>query len=214
MTACLRRPYPHKSIDLCPLRVYYSTFAFVTVIARRGTADYLGDLVMTFQIGEKVVYPNQGVGTIENIRAWALGSQFEKCYLLRMVYGSVTVTVPFSKVANIGLRPITKSTEIGRVLSYLASGACMSSSDWKVRFKTNSDKMLSGSLLRAAEVFKSLLELQKEKLLSFREKNMLERSRHMLVTEISIARDIGEAEALALLQRHLGKAGFSLPSII
>ncbi len=75
---------------------------------------------MTFQIGEKVVYPNQGVGTIENIRAWTLGSQFEKCYLLRMVYGSITVTVPFSKVANIGLRPIAKNTQICRILSYLA----------------------------------------------------------------------------------------------
>jgi CarD family transcriptional regulator len=172
---------------------------------------------MTFQIGEKVVYPNQGVGTIENIRAWALGSQFEKCYLLRMVYGSVTVTVPFSKVANIGLRPITKNTEISRVLSYLATGTCFASSDWKIRFKANSEKMLSGSLLRAAEVFKSLLEqqkLQKDKLLSFREKKMLDRSRHMLVTEISIARGIAEPEAVALLQKYLDKAGLTLPPVL
>ena len=171
---------------------------------------------MTFQIGEKVVYPNQGVGTIENIRAWALGNQFEKCYLLRMIYGSVTVTVPFSKVAHIGLRPITKNTEISRVLAYLATGSCQFSSDWKTRFKANSEKMLSGRLLRAAEVLKSLLELQrlqKDKLLSFREKNMMERSRHMLVTEISTARGIGEPEAVALLQKYLGKAGLTLPPV-
>lgn len=169
---------------------------------------------MTFQIGEKVVYPNQGVGTIENIRAWALGSQFEKCYLLRMVYSSVTVTVPFSKVAYIGLRPLTKSTEISRVLAYLATGGCISSSDWKIRFKTNSEKMLSGNLLHAAEVLKNLLELQREKLLSFREKKMLDRSRHMLVTEISIARRIPEEEAVALLQRYLDKAGLTLPPVM
>jgi CarD family transcriptional regulator len=169
---------------------------------------------MTFQIGEKVVYPNQGVGTIENIRAWALGSQFEKCYLLRMVYGSVTVTVPFSKVAHIGLRHLTKNNEISRVLGYLAGGKCMSASDWKVRFKANSEKMLSGDLLRAAEVLKSLLELQEEKLLSFREKKMLDRSRHMLVTEISIARGIREPEAIVLLQRYLDKAGLTLPAEI
>jgi CarD family transcriptional regulator len=169
---------------------------------------------MTFQIGEKVVYPNQGVGTVENIRAWALGNQFEKCFLLRMVYGSVTVTVPFSKVANIGLRPITKNTEISRVLSYLATGACISSSDWKVRFKANSEKMLGGSLLHAAEVFKNLLELQKDKLLSFREKKMMDRARHMLVTEISIARAIREPEALVLLQRYLDKAGLTLPPVL
>jgi CarD family transcriptional regulator len=169
---------------------------------------------MTFQIGEKVVYPNQGVGTIENIRAWALGSQFEKCYLLRMVYGSITVTVPFSKVANIGLRPIAKNTQICRILAYLAGGHCYSSSDWKVRFKVNSEKMLSGSLLQAAEVLKSLLELQKDKLLSFREKKMLDRARHMLVAEISIARRIGEADVTALLQKHLDKAELTLPPVL
>jgi CarD family transcriptional regulator len=168
---------------------------------------------MTFQIGEKVVYPNQGVGTIENIRAWTLGNQFENCYLLRMVYGSMTVTVPFSKVANIGLRPVTKSGEICRILSYLANGHCYSSSDWKVRFKINSEKMLTGSLLHAAEVLKALLELQKDKPLSFREKKMLDRSRHMLVAEIGIVRHIGDDEATALLQKHLSKAGLTLPAL-
>src|ERR1017187_2705937 len=173
---------------------------------------------MTFQIGEKVVYPNQGVGTIENIRAWALGSQFEKCYLLRMVYGSVTVTVPFSKVANIGLRPITKNTEISRVLSYLATGTCLSSSDWKIRFKANSEKMLGGSLLRAAEVFKTLLELQrlqKDKLLSFfEEKMLLNPARRMPVTECQTAAGTREPEAVALLQRYLDKAGLTLPPVL
>ncbi|MGH9620082.1 MAG: CarD family transcriptional regulator, partial [Bryobacteraceae bacterium] len=32
---------------------------------------------MTFQIGEKVVYPNQGVGTIENISSRCFGAQAE-----------------------------------------------------------------------------------------------------------------------------------------
>jgi CarD family transcriptional regulator len=132
-----------------------------------------------------------------------------------MVYGtSVTVTVPFSKVAHIGLRPITKNTEIGRVLSYLATGNCYCSSDWKCRFKANSGKMLSGSLLQAAEVLKGLLELQREKPLSFREKKMLDRSRHMLVTEISIARRIREPESADLLQSYLEKAGLNLPAIL
>jgi len=169
---------------------------------------------MTFQIGEKVVYPNQGVGTIENIRGWSFGNHFEQCYLLRLVYGSITVTVPFSKVANIGLRPITKNNEICRILTYLATGICRFSTDWKVRFKANSEKMNSGSLLQVAEVLKTLLVLQKDKPLSFREKKMLDRSRHMLVTELSIARRIGEGEAIILLQKHLGKAALSLPAVL
>ena len=128
---------------------------------------------MTFVIGEKVVYPNQGVGTIENISSRAFGAQFEKFYLLRLLYSSMTVMVPFSNVTNIGLRKITKTNEVSRVLGFLASGSCDCPSDWKCRFKENTDKMQSGSLLQVAEVLKGLLILQHEKPLSFREKTML-----------------------------------------
>ena len=103
---------------------------------------------MTFQIGDKVVYPNQGVGTIENISTRSFGSAFERFYLLRFGCNSMTVLVPFSNAANIGLRRVTKDREIARVLSYLSNGACICSSDWKVRFKENTVKMQSGDLLR------------------------------------------------------------------
>ena len=110
---------------------------------------------MTFVIGEKVVYPNQGIGTIENISSRAFGSQFEKFYLLRLLYSSMTVMVPFSNVNNIGLRKITKTNEVSRVLAFLANGECDCPSDWKCRFKENTDKMQTGSLLQVAEVLKS-----------------------------------------------------------
>jgi CarD family transcriptional regulator len=166
---------------------------------------------MTFQIGDKVVYPNQGVGTIENISTRSFGSAFEKFYLLRFGCNSMTVLVPFSNAANIGLRRVTKDREISRVLCFLANGACAIPPDWKVRFKLNSEKMQSGDLLKAAEVFKTLLQLHVDKPLSFREKKMLDRARHMLLSEISISRDVPEPIAVTLLQRALTKAGLTLP---
>jgi CarD family transcriptional regulator len=166
---------------------------------------------MTFQIGDKVVYPNQGVGTIENISTRSFGTALEKFYLLRFAC-SMTVLVPLSNAANIGLRRITKDREISRILSYLATGWCSINSDWKVRFKENSEKMQSGDLLKAAEVFKSLVQLHIDKPLSFREKKMLDRARHMLISEISIARNVPEIHAVALMQRALGKSGMSLPA--
>jgi len=169
---------------------------------------------MTFEIGEKVVYPNQGVGTIENISSRAFGTQFEKFYLLRLIYTSMTVMVPFSNVTNIGLRKITRNAEIARVLTFLATGSCHFFSDWKCRFKQNADRMQNGDLLEIAEVLKGLLLLQIEKPLSFREKKMLDRARHMLVSEISIARRIPEDEAVASLQKALGKASLTLPPVL
>jgi CarD family transcriptional regulator len=169
---------------------------------------------MTFQIGEKVVYPNQGVGTVENISVRSFGTQFEKFYLLRFVYSSMTVMVPFSNVENIGLRKISKTNEIARILSFLGGGVCACNTDWKNRFKENTEKMQSGSLFQVAEVLKGLLILQAEKPLSFREKKMLDRARHMLVTEISIARGISDEDAVGVLQRALTKAKLSMPPVL
>src|SRR5215469_9974885 len=118
---------------------------------------------MTFAIGDKVVYPNQGVGTIENISSRSFGSAFEKFYLLRLGCNSMTVLVPFSNAANIGLRRVTKNREISRILSFLSNGSCAMTPDWKTRFKENTDKMQSGNLLKVAEVFKALLQLHVDK---------------------------------------------------
>jgi CarD family transcriptional regulator len=166
---------------------------------------------MTFRIGEKVVYPNHGVGTVENISFRSFGSAFEKFYLLRFGCDSMTVLVPFSNAANIGLRRVTKDRQISRVLSYLGGDRVAVNPDWKARFRENTDKMQSGDLLRAAEVFKGLLQISVEKPLSFREKKMLDRSRHMLVSEIGTARNVPEIHAVSMLQRALGKAGLLLP---
>jgi CarD family transcriptional regulator len=169
---------------------------------------------MTFEIGDKVVYPNQGVGTIENISSRSFGAQFEKFYLLRLVYSSMTVMVPFSNVDTIGLRKVTRNAEITRVLAFLSSGSCHFHADWKSRFKENSERMLTGSLLSVAEVLKGLLLLQIEKPLSFREKKMLDRARHMLVTELTMARRIPETESVTVLQKALVKAHLTLPPVL
>jgi CarD family transcriptional regulator len=74
--------------------------------------------------------------------------------------------------------------------------------------------MQSGSLFQVAEVLKSLLLLQLEKPLSFREKKMLDRARHMLVTELSIARRLNESESSGTLDKALRKSSLCLPPVL
>jgi CarD family transcriptional regulator len=170
---------------------------------------------MGFQVGEKVVYPNHGIGTVENISSRSFGAQQERFYLLRLFPNSMTVMVPFSHVGDIGLRKVTKCSEITRVLTYLAvSSASCGAQDWKDRFKENSDKMKGGSLVEIAEVFKALLIIQLAKPLSFREKRMLERARSMLVLETSIAKSVPECEAVALIEKALAKCSLPMPAAL
>jgi CarD family transcriptional regulator len=166
---------------------------------------------MAFQIGEKVVYPNQGIGTIENVSSRTFGNTFERFYLLRLGCGSMTVMVPFSHVGEVGLRKITTTGEWSRVLAFLSSGRCACCRDWKNRFKENSEKMRVGDPLRLAEVLKSLLLLQRQKPLSFREKKMLDQARRMLIVELSISRGMAQDDATGVVQRALAKAALELP---
>ncbi len=166
---------------------------------------------MTFQVGEKVVYPNHGVATIENISSRSFGPRFERFYLLRLNCNNMTVMVPFSHVDEVGLRRVTKNGEVARVLCFLAAGKCRRLQDWKDRYKENCLKMQSGSLLEIAEVFKSLLIVQKDKPLSFREKKMLDRARQMILTELCISKGLGETDAVGLLDGVLVKSGLRMP---
>ncbi len=166
---------------------------------------------MTFQVGEKVVYPNHGVATIENISSRAFAGQFERFYLLKLTFNSLTVMVPFSHVDELRLRKVTRNVEITRVMSFLSEGRCRRFHDWKDRFKENTEKMRDGSLLAVAEVLKTLLILQADKPLSFREKKMLDRARHMLIMELSTTRGMGIKQAEELLEQALSKAQLHLP---
>jgi len=97
--------------------------------------------MMTFAVGEKVVYPNQGVGMIENISTRCFEARPEKFYLLRLFCSSMTVMVPFSNAESIGLRRLSKTTDVTKVLAYLAGPSVENLVDWKLRFKINSDKI-------------------------------------------------------------------------
>jgi len=167
---------------------------------------------LTFSIGDKVVYPNHGVGIIEQISSRTIDNHVEKFYLLKIKASSLKVMVPFHNVETVGLRRVVRNGEVQKIIEFLSDGKCENAADWKDRFKDNSDKMRTGSLLDVAIVLKGLLLLGQTKSLSFREKKMLDRARHMLVSEISIARNIPEIHAVGLMQRALAKAGLLLPA--
>jgi len=164
-----------------------------------------------FHIGDKVVYPNHGVGTIEQISSRTIGATVEKFYLLKIKASSLKVMVPFHNVNTVGLRRVVRNGEVQRVLDFLTQGECANSADWKDRFKENSDKMRTGSLLEVAAVLKSLLLLAQSKPLSLREKKMLERARYLLVSELAMAKNCDEVAVEQMLSKALSKSKLRFP---
>jgi len=166
---------------------------------------------MDFKLGEKVVYPNHGVGLIEQISYGYVNGRSERFYMLRIVSSGLKVMVPQTNVQNVGLRPVIRATEAGAVLSYLEKGRSASHHDWKHRFKENSDRMRTGSLMEVAAVLKGLVALSRSKPLSFREKKMLERAKHLLVSELATVRNTTEQTVETNIVRALAKAKLQMP---
>jgi len=164
-----------------------------------------------FHIGDKVVYPNHGVGIIEQISSRTIGASVEKFYLLKIKASSLKVMVPFNNVNSVGLRRVVRNGEIQKILEYLTDGECLSNADWKYRFKENSERMRTGSLLEVASVLKSMLMLNQSKPLSFREKKMLERARYLLVSELAMAKNCEESQIEDLLTKALSKSKLRFP---
>jgi CarD family transcriptional regulator len=167
---------------------------------------------MDYKIGEKVVYPNHGVGIIEQISYGTLNGRTETYYMLRITSSSLKVMVPRSNAEAVGLRPVIRNGETEKVLGYIAKGKFNSHHDWKHRFKENSERMRTGSLIEVAAVLKSLVALSRTKPLSFREKKMLERAKYLLVTELATARNTTPETMETVLVKSLAKARLRMPA--
>jgi CarD family transcriptional regulator len=167
---------------------------------------------MDFKLGDKVVYPNHGVGVIEQISYGYMNGKSEKYYMLRIVSSGLKVMVPQTNIDSVGLRAVIRSTQAGAVFSYLEKGRSASHHDWKHRFKENSERMRTGSLMEVAAVLKGLVALSRTKPLSFREKKMLERAKYLLISELATVRNTSEEIVETNLVRALAKARLQMPT--
>ena len=141
--------------------------------------------IKEFKIGDKVVYPNHGLGIIEQIEKRATGDRMEEFLTLRIVANDSTVMVPRSNTTNVGLRRVVTRKEVEEVFDVLKDTKITLYDDWKGRFQENSDKMRTGSITEVARVFKSLSHLALQKNLSYRERRMLDKAKYLIVSEIA-----------------------------
>jgi CarD family transcriptional regulator len=140
---------------------------------------------VTFEVGDKVIYPNHGLGIVERIEEKTILGTTCGFYHLRIVANETIVLVPLANVDGVGLRRAISDEEVERLFGLLGDGKIDNHQNWKGRFKDNSDKMRSGSIYDVADVLKSLTFLAKSKSLSFREKRMLDRAKFLIISEVS-----------------------------
>lgn len=152
---------------------------------------------MKFKVGDKVVYPNHGVGVVKEIRDLAYGGESNTFISLQILSTDSIVMVPVENSRAVGLRKLVSRAKVKKVLERLRDSEIDVPQDWKGRYQENQEKMRSGDIELVADVLKNLTHLNSVKTLSYRERKMLDRARSLVVTELSEAsrQSLGKIES-------------------
>jgi CarD family transcriptional regulator len=142
-----------------------------------------------FAIGDKAVYPSQGVAEVVGIEQKEISGKIQRFYVLRVLESDNRIMVPTDKSGQVGLRRIAGEEEIDEVRQILRDKEVhVDRQTWNRRYRGFMEKIRSGSLFEVAEVFRDLYRLKGLKPLSFGERRMLDTARGLIVQELSVAR--------------------------
>ena len=155
-----------------------------------------------FNVGDKIVYPMLGAGTIDSIEEKNILGENQFYYVIRMP-GEVKVMVPTDRAEQIGVRNVIGKEEAEKVISILGEDETEMSQNWNKRYRDNMEKMKSGSVYEVADVVRNLSFKQKEKGLSTGEKKMLSNAKQILVSELVLAEHASQDEVEELINNKI-----------
>ena len=139
-----------------------------------------------FNIGDKIVYPMHGAGTIDSIEEKDILGEKQSYYILRMP-GEVKVMVPIKNAEQVGVRSIIDKGSADKVFKILEQDETEMNKNWNKRYRDNMDKLKSGDIYEIADVVRNLSFKKKEKGLSTGENKMLTNAKQILVSELVLA---------------------------
>ena len=146
-----------------------------------------------FNVGDKIVYPMHGAGTIDAIEEKDILGQKQSYYILKMP-GEVKVMIPTAKAEEVGVRNIINKESADEVLGVLEKDETAMGKNWKKSYRDKLEKMKRGDIFEIADVVRNLSFKQKEKGLSTGEKKMLNNAKQILVSELVLAEHASKEE--------------------
>lgn len=155
-----------------------------------------------FNVGDKIVYPMHGAGTIDAIEEKDILGEKQAYYIIKMP-GEVKVMVPTAKAEEIGVRNIIDKESAGKVIQVLEENETEMSNNWNKRYRDNMEKMKSGDIYEVADVVRNLAFKQKEKGLSTGEKKMLNNAKQILVSELVLAEHASQDDVEKLIDNKI-----------
>ncbi len=153
-----------------------------------------------FNIGDRVVYPMHGAGTIEGVEEREILGKTHHYYVLRLPIGDMKVMIPVDNTEEIGLRDVINSEEVDKVMLVLRQECTAMSTNWNRRYRSNLEKIKSGDIYEVADVVRNLASREREKGLSTGERKMLDSAKEILVSELILAKNWDREKTISVLE--------------
>lgn len=167
-----------------------------------------------FNIGDKIVYPMHGAGTIDAIEEKEVLGEKHQYYIINMP-GEVKVMVPIARAESMGVRNVIDKDGASKVLQILEQDETEMSDNWNKRYRDNLEKMKTGDIYEIADVVRNLSFKQKEKgTLSTGEKKMLNNAKLILISELVLVEHASQDEVEKLVDNKINMSykEFRVPS--
>ena len=158
-----------------------------------------------FNIGDKIVYPMHGAGTIDAIEEKDILGEKQAYYIIKMP-GEVKVMVPTAKAEEIGVRSIIDKDSAVKVINILEKDSTEMSMNWNKRYRDNMEKMKTGNIYDIADIVRNLTFKQKAKGLSTGEKKMLLSAKQILVSELVLVEEKDKKEIEELVDSKINES--------
>ena len=107
---------------------------------------------MSFDVGDKVVYPHHGAAIIERREKRNVFGENREYLVLKLAYGDLTLMVPCDNTEEVGLREVINDEEVEEVFAVLRKKEARMPTNWSRRFKNHVEKLKSGDIYQVAEV--------------------------------------------------------------
>ena len=90
-----------------------------------------------FHIGDKVVYPMHGAGTIESIEEKEMFGDKSEYYIIKMPMNDMKLMVPTKTAANVGVREVSDGSIAEKVFKVLEKPkqAYVHENNWSKRYR-------------------------------------------------------------------------------
>ena len=177
----------------------------------KATDTDIGEALL-FDIGDKVVYPHHGAGTVVRKEKREVLGETREYLTIQILHNDMTVNVPCENAERVGLRTVIDQRTVTMVvqdaLGRLDRDAEELEPSLQAQPRQDEDRATSSSSPRSCGTSPFA---NNEKGLSTGEKQMFVKAKKILASELMYAKDMDEEEAAAWLDDVLSRAGQPKP---